>query len=248
MKKTCLIRQPAGLGDIFYCLKIGKELVESGYNVIWPLSPSILYLKDYLEDIDGINFVDESGDFLYKQFYSSTEMLLSEDKSFIYIPLQFSDRIAEDNDYFANNTMVKMGVKYRWLNMDSSNWSTYFKINRNSEREEELFLKLNPDNERYILTNINFGTPPHTDKCKFSLNNQNDIKIIEMKIYPEYNLFDWCKIIENAEEVHTVETSLILLMEILDIKGKLFMYSRHVPPSFHPMENWISNEWNFSYA
>ena len=247
MEKICLIRQPAGIGDIFYCLKIGKEVAKLGYKIIWPISSSITYLQNYLEDIDGIDFVDENSNFQYKEYYNSREMLISEDNSFIYLPLQFSDKIANGDDYFANNTMVKMNVKYRWINISSSG-SDFFKIKRNSFREEELFLKLNPSNEKYILTNLNFGTPPHTDTCRFSLDIKSDIKVIKMEIYSNYNLFDWCKIIENAEEIHTVETSLILLMEKLNTPKKLVMYSRHVPSSFHPMEDWIKNKWEFHYA
>ena len=247
MEKVCLIRQPAGIGDIFYCLKIGKELAKCGYNVIWPLSSTITYLQDYLDDIGGISFVDEQSDFLYKEYYNSREMLVAEDHSFMYLPLQFSDGIAKTDDYFANNTMVKMNVKYRWLNMTSNDWCDYFKFKRNKSKEDELFLKLNPSNEKYILTNLNFGTPPHTDTCRLFPDIEKGIKIIKMQIYPDYNLFDWCKIIENAEEVHTVETSLILLMEKLNLPEKLFMYSRHVPSSFHPMEDWINNKWEFCY-
>lgn len=248
MEKICLIRQPAGLGDIFYVLKIAKEISKLGYSIIWPISSSIMYLPNYLEEIDNINFVDENSNFKYKQYYNSSEIIISDDNSFIYLPLQFSDRIANSDDYFANNTMVKMNVKYRWINMSSNDWSDFFKIKRNYDREQKLFSELNPNNQKYILTNLNFGTPPHTDICRFSPDIRKDIKIIKMEIYPNYNLFDWCKIIENAEEVHTVETSVILLMEKLNVPKKIVMYSRHVPSSFHPMEDWIKNKWEFHYA
>ena len=36
MKKTCLIRCPAGLGDILFVQKIGRKLIDKGYEVYWP--------------------------------------------------------------------------------------------------------------------------------------------------------------------------------------------------------------------
>ena len=76
MSKTCLIYQPAGIGDIFYCQAIAKHYVKSGYQVIYPLKSNITYLKDYLK-YDGITFMDEASDFPYKDRYnvSSTQRM-----------------------------------------------------------------------------------------------------------------------------------------------------------------------------
>jgi hypothetical protein len=52
-------------------------------------------------------------------------------------------------------------------------------------------------------------------------------KIVEMEILDEYTLFDWCKVIENSLEIHTIDTSLILLIEkIITNKTKLNLYGR----------------------
>ena len=45
------IKQPAGIGDIFYCLKIAKRLLQDNKTkkVIWPVSPVYSYIKDYIK-------------------------------------------------------------------------------------------------------------------------------------------------------------------------------------------------------
>ena len=50
--KPCLIKQPAGIGDIFFCQKIARYMIHHGYDVIWPVLPSISWIKDYIKDID----------------------------------------------------------------------------------------------------------------------------------------------------------------------------------------------------
>ena len=52
--KTCLIIQPAGLGDIFFCQKIATHYSKNlGFKVIWPVYEHFLYIKDYIKN-DGI--------------------------------------------------------------------------------------------------------------------------------------------------------------------------------------------------
>jgi hypothetical protein len=49
MDKTCIIYQPAGIGDVFFTQKISKHMIENGYDVIWPVIKEILWIKDYIE-------------------------------------------------------------------------------------------------------------------------------------------------------------------------------------------------------
>ena len=64
--KPCLIKQPAGIGDIFFCQKIARYMMHHGYDVIWPVLPSISWIKDYIKDIDFPTVEDE---FPMKEIY-----------------------------------------------------------------------------------------------------------------------------------------------------------------------------------
>ena len=51
--KTALIKQPIGIGDVFYLQKFAHIIKSGGYKIIWPLRDDIIWIKDY---VDGINF------------------------------------------------------------------------------------------------------------------------------------------------------------------------------------------------
>ena len=49
MKKICIIRQPAGLGDILHLFKVAVKLLEQKKvsEVIWPVYSGPNYIGDY---------------------------------------------------------------------------------------------------------------------------------------------------------------------------------------------------------
>lgn len=106
-----------------------------------------------------------------------------------------------------------------------------FKVNRDHERENELFNKSDLDlNEKYIFI--------HDDhfRERFNTKHRKDLKIFKPGSFPidtrkEFfscdnpNIFDYLKIIENAEEVHCMNSSynwMIDLMKIGDSKKNFF--------------------------
>jgi hypothetical protein len=48
-----------------------------------------------------------------------------------------------------------------------------------------------------------------------------------MSVFDEFTLFDWCKVIEKSKQIHTVDTSLISLIEKMDlVNTELYLYPR----------------------
>ena len=72
MTKICLIRQPAGFGDILFTIKIARQFIEDGYDVIWPVIKEFAYISEYII-ISGLTFINENESFLYKEFYIADE-------------------------------------------------------------------------------------------------------------------------------------------------------------------------------
>ena len=76
------------------------------------------------------------------------------------------------------------------------------------------------DNSEYVFVNKYANTENRKyngiDHLKF------DLPIINLKILNEFTLFDWCKVIENAKEIHTVHTSINYLIEVLNIKAEKY--------------------------
>lgn len=66
--KPCIIKQPAGIGDIFFCQKLAKIMMAHKYSVIWPVREDILWIGDYIKDI---TFVSENWNFLDKTVFQN---------------------------------------------------------------------------------------------------------------------------------------------------------------------------------
>lgn len=208
----CLIRQPAGLGDIIFCQKIAKKLIELGYEIIWPLSKHYSYIKDYIV-CPKVSFVIETGDFLYKNVYVNDSHNFIQTDGFLYLPLQ---RV---NPLMFENEKSMMIAKYKYCQMDHHDWMDYVKFNRNKEREEYLKNFLGIQNgEKYNFINNLYGTPPYTARNE-NIIPRNNFKNIYMNIYDWDHVFDWLGVIEKAEEIHTVETSLCYLMTCIGLKN-----------------------------
>ena len=108
---------------------------------------------------------------------------------------------------------------YDQINLDfQASWEL-FKINRNIDKENEVYEHLNPENKPYIFvhdTSIGQSVP--------KLNLDGFI------IRPEkYGFFDYLKIIENAAEIHCVNSSYVHLVDRVKTNGKLFYHSNKQP-------------------
>ena len=88
MKKICIIRQPAGLGDILHLFKVAVKLLEQNKvkEVIWPVYNGYNYIGDYIKH-PGITFIDSNEDYPFKDFLESNEPreIINNDE-LIYIP------------------------------------------------------------------------------------------------------------------------------------------------------------------
>lgn len=90
-----------------------------------------------------------------------------------------------------------------------------FFLERDYDIEMKILSELNPNNEKYIFTH-------NIDKTKI----RNDLKIIENPI--NYNIFNLLSIIENAEEVHLMESSIKCLVNSFKMDKPKFFYHQYV--------------------
>ena len=113
MSKICLIRQPAGIGDIFYTQKIAKSYISQGYTVVWPVISEFEFIKDYIK-VDGLIFVNENADFPNRHIYIGGGSQPTTIDETVYLPIQNFDR------HYPNISVMK--AKYEMMDMDSSDW------------------------------------------------------------------------------------------------------------------------------
>jgi hypothetical protein len=236
--KICLVNQCLGIGDVFFCQSIGRYFKDKGYRVIWPLASQIMYIKNYIEDY-GIEFVDRNSDFPGKYFYKDDNPLVIED-NFVFLPL------ANASHRIPNSTI--MYAKYELLNLDFNIWRDGFNFKRNKEKEDELYYNILglKDNESYVFLNKYYGTPPYITEAPFHINTED--RILQMNYVEGFTLFDWCKVIENASLIVTVDTSFQYLMEKMNnLKATdFYCYPRDGRDDYAPKVNKIFKiNWKF---
>lgn len=253
MEKVCLIKQPAGIGDILFCQKIAKVIQqETEYKkVIWPVSSQYWYLKDYLV-ADNIQFPLESDDFLYKDVYHSNNAYMIETPEYLYVPLDTSS-IIEVQCKCHNNPRAHGHMKYNFCNVDYYDWKNYLEFKRNEERENNLINRIGLDiTEPYNLINKNCGTYPNFLTTQ-RISPQNNFKNVYMEFYEDVNLFDWMKIFENANEIHTMESGVYYILEKMNLNN-VFIYSKYTSEwddgknrqdDFSYMKDHCNKNWRF---
>ena len=231
--KKCIINQPFGIGDILFSEPIAQYYIDKGYEVIWPVEDSYFWIKDYMP---WIHFVPRTS---YKIDYEISKFTTINGAE--YIPLRFANPIfrgLEPHDYSdLKNCMVD---KYRLLGLPEDLWRK-LKWIRNKEKEDSLFNKLNLEGKRYNLRNINFGA----SGSKINIIIGNDLENVDMTFIEGYSMLDWAKVIEEAENIYTVSTSNLYMIETLNIKAKeLHLYPRvPVEKDLVAVESFISKKW-----
>jgi len=230
--KTCLIRQPAGIGDILFCLKIAQDLKQRGYEILWPVIQEFSWIKQY---ISGINFPIITDSFFKKEIYLSRNPIIIED--FIFFPFQDADQ------HYPFLPIIDS--KYTMAELSYDHWQDFITINRNSTKEKELYTRMNPENESFILVNKNYGSPPNFKSINY-IPEFNGIKTINIGFYDNFSLFDWMLLIEKAKEIHIVDSSLSCIIESMpSVTCPLYSYSRYNPHSFHQTKHLYHKNWNF---
>lgn len=102
------------------------------------------------------------------------------------------------------------------LGIDFSDWQDYFHFDRNLDKENELYynvLGLTDDAEFIFINNL-YNTDIKNSNL-FSKNNF-DLPVVELKIIDGFTLFDWCKVLERAKKIHTINTSINYIIEVID--------------------------------
>jgi len=209
--KTALIKQPIGIGDVFYLQKFASYLKEIGYDIIWPLRDDIIWIKDYVK---GINFCKLSDDFPGKDFYYGNKFIVK-NHDFLFL----------SPDGFQMSGKRIMESKYLLIDLDDKDWYDYFHFERNLAKENDLYynvLNLQDDSDYVFLNNmasVDVRTSDVLDGLSFEL------PVVNLKIIEGYTLFDWCKVFENALEIHTVHTGINYVLDKLNLKAqKYYMY------------------------
>lgn len=216
VNKNILIHHHLGLGDHLICNGLVRFINEQ-------TNPDIIYLPTKKHNL-----------FTVKKMYEDEPKI---------IPLGVND----DKDVHTLsqikkcNKIISVGFYKTRNDWDVSFYDTndisfdirwkYFKINRNLKRENKIKNIVGLNNEPFILIH-NKGS-----NCEFNLNINTNLKKIFVTSLTDC-LLDWCGLIEEAQEVHCIDSSFIHLAQSLNVKNGVFHKIRKADGVFVLKEDW----------
>jgi glycosyltransferase involved in cell wall biosynthesis len=222
-QKLCVL-QPHGIGDVIFCQTLIRTFKD--YDITWPVQSQFIEgLQRAYPDIDWIPDNE-----------SPVPLTLKTDcqyKEYRVIPIRWSNEILRVPYHKV------MRAKYEMYKMPYQDWKRDVIWKRDADKENELFKLLNLKPNEYVLKNVTFMSNANQKI-------QIDIKGIEMKVIPGFSLFDWAKVFENAKEIHTVSTSILYILDLLDT-CQVNVYVRQPIERDHSFYNYIFTDKKFIY-
>ena len=172
--------------------------------------------------------------------YNDTIILLFKEKKILFQPMAF-----HINKYkIINRLIIASNIPYpKWLfptDIDYNIRYNKFKINRDLEKENKLYddlVKIIGESYSIIID----------DKSRNFIINENNNDIPIFRLSPngnnnnldtilDNNIFNYIKILENAKEIHTIDSSIVLLIDQLDINVKTYIH-RYIRKGFVEYRN-----------
>lgn len=203
--KTLIISQPQGLGDILFAMTIIDDWIKEGHTIIWPVHYGYINLVKHFPNVQFIekHLVNVNHEIKAEQHKNGATV----------IPLRWAEKIL--------NIPFKhvMRAKYDLYHKDWRRWRE-INIKRDTDAENRLYSEVLglAEGEQYNLINSNFRTD--TSGIAIIPEVKNGLRTIKLRTLEGYSLIDWMKVIENAEYIHTVSTSINYLIELYPIKAK----------------------------
>lgn len=233
MKQQAIILQYFGIGDIIYSQTIAHKIKDEGYKIIWPVEP------DFLE---GLRTAYPEFEWVDRTLYVNINYNLQEDcihGGSRIIPLRWA------------NEMLKvpfkdcMKAKYDLYKMPWENWADRATYLRDHAKEQALFDMLDLDeNEPYTLCNSWYKSNS-SGQVKILLSD--GLKRVNMQRIEGFSLFDWSLVIERASNIHTVSTSIIYILELLQLQAKnICIYIRRPQESSHKNYDYLLRSHNYT--
>jgi hypothetical protein len=228
---TKYIYHHLGLGDHLICNGLVRNIAKNNNDIV-------LFCKDHNK---------ESVKFMYRDL-KNIKLHISNDENIILFLKENKVNVLKigicglgfpGNSDFVNNledyNLCHIFYRQAGLNI-KERWDSWY-VKRNKKRELLLFEKYNIDGE-YIFV--------HGDEQRgYGILKEKlpNIRIIKPDLKLTNNIFDYCYLMENAKEIHCMDSCFRILCEHIDITGVLFFhqYCKNSFGSFVPLSK---KKWN----
>jgi hypothetical protein len=205
--KTIVPMQFFGLGDVIFCMEIANRWLAHGYKVVWPV------LEGYVEGLNRaypkVTFTDYK-----KHGFNWNKKQIHDALGCTLMPLRWSYEILKVP--FTDC----MRSKYSLFGWDWKDWRKGAMWQRDPKKELELLNLVNPSGKPFIAYNRYFRSD--NSGVVFIPVNPKFVPV-EVRTIPGFSLFDWAGVLEMAQEVHTVSTSILYIIEMLGIPAHFYI-------------------------
>lgn len=227
---TIGIVQPGRLGDIFICLPIAKHYSDMGFIIKWPVFD---YLADMIQSrVKYVDFIPIASN-IYTCVSEAKKNLATISNCVIF------DIAATFPGSDITSSYVTQGegfgdlkfdeFKYRHCNVPfDKKWTLTF--DRNADSEDQLY-SLYVKSNRYAVVGLNHS------RGRANVRVETNKEIVE--INDQHNIFDWIKILENADELILVDSAMSNLVEQLNLTNKKWLIKKEGQPLPVYKNDWI---------
>lgn len=230
MKRVGII-QPGRLGDLIILLPAAKYLYDQGYKVFWPVFSE--YVEMFSEVTSYVTFLPIINN-VYTGVSDSYSALRQNNVDKVFdVAATFPGSVCTDEYVRSGDGLGKEKFdefKYRLLGVPfNEKWNLI--IDRNHVAENDLYTKY-VTKEPYVVTSLNYSK----GRVRDIQLDVRDRAVVEVN--DKHNIFYWIKILENADAMALVDSSLMNLVEQLNLTNRKFLIRR--PEGRIPT---IRNEW-----
>jgi hypothetical protein len=218
-KPKLLLNQPGKVGDILICLPIAEHYSKLGYDVEWLCPKEYHSLFNYVDYCKPVT--SQSG--AYKKEIDLSFGLNTKSKVH---QLWLKER---------KNLESFIDLKYSIAEVPIENFR---KLNykRNIENENKLYDLLGlSEGDVFTLLHRNSDYGTHIDV------DTNGNRIVEFSPMLNFCIFDWRKVIENASEIHCIDSSLLNFVDSIETNAKLFYHITDKVPHQYDRARLVKN-------
>ena len=208
-----------GLGDFISCNAIIRKFCKQKKEVFFFCKINLLKnIKFMYRDLNNLTIIKIKDENEINNFLESIDL---NKKNYQIIELGFDNFFKTISTKLRNKNFTTDMVFYKQLNIPYSDRfkKTYWK--RDFKNEKRVYKKLNPTNEDYIFVHED---PDRNIKIGKYIVSKRKMKII--KNDKSEIIFNLGLVLERAQEIHLIESSIRHLVETLKIKhNKIYLYN-----------------------
>jgi hypothetical protein len=219
---TIIPQQYFGAGDAIFIQSLLRQIAQPGDRILYPILQQ--FVEGFNRAYTDVMFVDHH--LIKVNYESKVELNVNGCR---ILPIRYADQILGVPYHHC------MRAKYDLFGLDFNTWRDV-RPKADHDKQRELYWRMvkEVDGTDYNLISPYYGSG---SQFKADIAPNNGLPNIHMTSLQGYSLFDWQMLIENATTIHAVSSSIVYLLELLDLRAiEAHLYGRH-----HEPKTWLKN-------